>query len=849
MGGSVTKLTPVIIPEKTTMFNPTHDVIRWPDAVCSSIILAAVLAASTSMTMAAESAQPENIARGAKYALSPAPNYSYCTDSDDVKQLTDGRSTAGHFWTEKGTVGWSGAKYATVTVDLGQVEPIGGVALTTAAGAADVTWPAAIHVLLSDDGQTYRDAGDLIDLDRKKGGPLPKGYAIRRLVTDELATRGRFVKFAIIPLPGGPYIFADEVEVFRGADDLLERSPRGEAVTVAQIFEKGRIARSLRIRFTRDADMLRQKIGSAKLADDSVRRSLLESVEEAAAELDPEAITIDRSFRAVLPLSSGHAKLFEIQAAFWRALDRPQLSAWVPSTWEPLDLSGVPPLGNPGQIEVHSMSGEYRAAAFNLANASDQPIKVRIRFEGLPKAPTPDYITLHQVQWTDTSQSEPVAAALPKVEPQDGTWTIDVLPGIVRQVWLTFNPVDVPADEFSGKIVVESTQTGSLEIPVCMRVWPFEFPERTSLLLGGWSYTNGDAYGVTAGNRQVFIKHLQDHFVNSPWASSGVMRSFEFAKGDPSRIKLDTQSFDRWIKLWPNAERYMVFLSVAHYSGAISTTFGGAKIGSPEFDQRVDTWISAWVEHLKSKGIQPNQLGLLIHDEPHEGSDIGAFLAWSRAIRAAQPEVLIWEDPTYRNPLKAPPELFEACDVLCPNRPMWLGGGKSFERFYRQQREQGRDLQFYSCSGPARLLDPYSYYRLQAWHCWQEGGNGSYFWAFGDNSGSSSWNEYFITRNAFTPLFIDDVSVTPGKQMEAVRESVEDYEYFVILAAAVEQAKKSGRTGSDVAKAEALLSSAAPRVLSAENAHKIGLRDAKDRTIADTARVEILEALLGLKQL
>ena len=185
--------------------------------------------------------------------------------------------------------------------------------------------------------------------------------------------------------------------------------------------------------------------------------------------------------------------------------------------------------------------------------------------------------------------------------------------------------------------------------------------------------------------------------------------------------------------------------------------------------------------------------------------------------------------------------------MLCPNRPMWLGGGASFEQFYRKQKEQGRDLQFYSCSGPARLLDPYSYYRLQAWDNWQEGGNGSFFWAFGDNSGGSSWNEYFITRNAFTPLFLDDTSVTPGKQMEAVRESVEDYEYFVMLADAVKRAKKAGRTDSSVAKAESILSGAAKRVLEAENADKIGLRDAKDRTVADAVRVEILEALVSLQ--
>ncbi|MFH1267492.1 MAG: hypothetical protein ABIK89_17350, partial [Planctomycetota bacterium] len=220
---------------------------------------------------------------------------------------------------------------------------------------------------------------------------------------------------------------------------------------------------------------------------------------------------------------------------------------------------------------------------------------------------------------------------------------------------------------------------------------------------------------------------------------------------------------------------------------------------------------------------------------------------WARAIKAAEPEVLIWEDPTYRDPAKAPAELFEVSDVLCPNRPMWLERGEPFERFYLDQKRRGKELQSYSCSGPARLLDPYSYYRLQAWHCWHFGGTGSFFWAFGDNSGSSSWNEYFAKAGPFAPLFIDDDTVTPGKQMEAIRESVEDYEYFVMLRRAVDQAKSSGRTDPALARAESLLRTAAQEVLAAPDADQLLWHAPKDRTLADAARVEILKALTSLK--
>jgi hypothetical protein len=271
-------------------------------------------------------------------------------------------------------------------------------------------------------------------------------------------------------------------------------------------------------------------------------------------------------------------------------------------------------------------------------------------------------------------------------------------------------------------------------------------------------------------------------------------------------------------------------------------------VGTAEFNQQVGAWISAWVRHLAAKGITPERLALLVHDEPHEQTDVAPLVAWARAIHAAEPKVVIWEDPTYRDLTKLPPEVCAVSTVLCPNRPMWLAGGKPFEKFYRGQQAAGRVLEFYSCSGPARALDPYSYYRLQAWHCWQVGAVGSSFWAFSDNSGASSWNEYLVSSGPFTPLFLDDRSVTAGKAMEAIRESVEDYETLVMLRKAVGRAKSAGREDAAVQHAQSLLATAATEVLSAADADKLLWKEPKDRTKADAVRVKLLDALEALSR-
>ncbi len=799
-------------------------------------------------------AEPKNVALGKPYTLRPSPNYRLCTDPGDRRQLTDGQTTTAYFWTQKGTVGWQRAQYVVITVDLGKVEPICGVSMTTAAGRAGVTWPLAVHVLVSDDGKTYYDVGDLVELDHRRHGPWPKGYAIRKLETRELKTRGRFVQFLVVPVAGGPYFFTDEVEVFRGPDEWL-RQPlkRGRPVTAAKLFQRVRLAHAVRSRWEADYQSLRELLDSVQLPAD--QRKTLPARMARLKQLGPDTVLSDQSsFRAVLPLGPNHAELFRVQAELWRAAGWPALTAWVPPTWDPVPLFGLPkkPVG---EVQVDAMKGEFRAAAVNLANASSQTVRLRVRVDGLPGSPAPDYLTLHQVEWTDTSRLQPVAAALPLAPRDADGWRVTVRPGLVRQLWLTFHPVRLKPGVYSGRLVLQpeggqGPKAGKpLTVPLRLHVWPLEFPTATTLWLGGWSYTDSDRYGVTKANRKAFLQHLQAHFVNAPWATSAVLRSFRFDKKNPDRIELDTSRLDRWLADWPNARAYLVFLSVAHWSGAIRTSLGGVELGSKDFDRRVATWIRACVRHLKSKGIAANQLAVLIHDEPHEGSDISALLAWARAIQKAEPDVLVWEDPTYRQPWKAPAELFQVCDVLCPNRPMWLQQGPRFARFYLDQRRKGKTLHFYSCSGPAKLLDPYSYYRLQAWHTWAVGGTGMFFWAFGDNGGASSWNEYSAKHGPYTPLFLDDQSVTPGKHMEAIREGVEDYEYFVLLRQAVERAHAAGRKDAVVRQAERLLQQAARQVLTAEGADRLRWHEPKDRTVADRVRVELLRTLCKLRGL
>jgi hypothetical protein len=499
------------------------------------------------------------------------------------------------------------------------------------------------------------------------------------------------------------------------------------------------------------------------------------------------------------------------------------------------------PTSGGAKVDVAMMQNEWRAAAFNLSNAGTSPVTLQLSIADLPGGTNPKTIAVCEVPFTDTKSGVPVAAALPEAKFDGQHYQISIEPGMTKQVWLTFHSKDIPAGEYTGRVTIEP---GALQVPVQLKVYPLAFPDQPTLHLGGWDYTDTDKhYEVTDANRDVFIRCLREHYVDTPWATPSVMPHGKYDKDGNMIEPPDAAMFKHWIERWPNARKYFVFAN-------LTEKFGGLEIGTPPFKKAVAQWINWWVAQLAKWNIQPDQLGLLLVDEPREAAQDAVIIEYAKVIREAQPKVIIFNDPIWVVPQKATPEMFELSTVLCPNLPMWESSrATSFADFYVKQRDAGRELWFYSCSGPGKLLDPYAYHRMQHWFCWKYDAKGSGFWAFGDSNGASSWYEYGSSVGAYTPLFLDNETVTGGKHMEAIREGMEDYEYLRMLRDRIAELEKKGVQNDAVTAAKTLLATAADRVTSCMEPHGTSLwKDAKDRSIADQVRVEVLDALLSLSQ-
>ena len=771
-----------------------------------------------------------NLARGRPYTLDPRPNYPLTSDAADDAQLTDGVYTAGTLWTHATSVGWIDAVPVTVVIDLGVSQPISGVSYSTAAGTAGVSFPRSIFVLVSDDGRTFFPAGDLTS----GAAPPPAGYATFRFARNDLRTHGRFVALLVDGV--GPYTFCDEIEVLSGDPAWLRTPLAGESTSdLHAFFVDARTQASIEHRLAADLAAVRGVLDSSAISP-ALRFRL--DVELAAAGKNAAAATAPPrgAFKAVLPLNAAHRLIFAVRGQAAQARGLPPLSAWAANPWDyvrPLD--GPPPAADgAGTVSIAAMIGETRSGAINFSNATGQPMDVSIDFRDASSQTGGADVQFYRAIWTDTKELTPVADAL---VPLGDSRSFDVPAGMMRQLWITFSPGDRAPGTYRARVDATAAGGAHVSVPVELRVLRGSFPSRPSLHVGGWDYSDADRiYGLTPNNRAALVRQLRQLHVDAPWARSATFGAGAFDSWGRLQTPPDTSSFDAWITNWPDAARYMVFVNV-------KDALGNVAAGDARFATAVAQWIRFWTAHAAGLGVQPSQLMLLLVDEPHLPAQDDLIVAWARAIKAAEPRVRIWENPTYPNPGSSPPRLLDATDLIGLKRALMLEHGAPFVDFYRQRRARGQGLDVYGSSGSVRLLDPYTYHRLQAWVCADVGADGSFFWSFIDDAGGSSWNEYGALQALYSPFFLSDDEVTISKHSEAIREGVEDFEYLVMLRARVSELSRRDPNHAGLAEAGALVERAAATVLGAAGATDLEWTTDKDRSAADRVRLAVADML------
>jgi len=804
----------------------------------------------------------KNLALGKSYVMT-SPNYELCKDSGDSRQLTDGKIYEGtdKLWVQKETVGWADNYRVIITVDLGETKSIGGIGFHSGfdSRGENVQWPSSIAVFTSENGKDYVFAADLVAPEWGDDG-LPPAFApytgrknmLYWYRQDGLKVRGRFVTF-VVEAPH--FVFCDEVEVLEGDKGILK-----EAANERKIIRNMDVYLPLQSLFSGDILGVRH---NAKSLDEKARLNINAKIDAVETKLAGESKDLfdDPQYRAITPLNDLHRELLLLNAEVLRLRGSPPLAVWHKHRWDPLEATEIPESAIPKTgwermlaavglfetspvLRMELMNGEYRAEALNLTNTRPEEEEITLFFQNLPGGRTPSYIRVHQVEYAATKRGKMIADALPDAEKDGDKYKIRIPGGMTRQVWLGVHPDGIAAGAYDGQIVlVPKRGFARRKVAFNLTVAPLQFPDRPRLSFYLWDYTD-KPYGfacMTDANVKLATKDMEAHFVDTPYAHAGSAcfpdkNAFD-AEGKLAG-QMQTEAFDEWVSRWKNARYYGLYLG-----NTFPPFVAGDQPGGEIFNRKIAQWSAAFAAHAERKGIPPERIMLHLYDEPKSTEEYRLNTLWIKAIKQGCSRFKFFINPSKCDT----PELakmIEEYNVICARLNFYSGVP---EILAKESSKQGKELHLNnSPPGETRPLDPYYYHLLLAWHCWNHGASAMSTWDYW-NYPKSAWNELKATGIGYGLVYTTGNSITGGKHWEAIREGIEDYEYLAMLKDTMEEAKKNGKNPAAVEKAETFFRDVPKQVADQYDHAKESWNAEKDRTMADTAREQILRLLKELE--
>src|SRR6266853_294179 len=484
-----------------------------------------------------------NVALGRPYNLDPPPNYSGGTSKTGAQVLTDGSvSHGGTMWLQSSAVGWTHVRPVTITVDLGDVVTIDRVTWHCAAGAAGVEWPVSILAFASIDAKSFSFLGDIVELDAARGSVPPHGHYSEYTFSAKLpAAAARYLR--LIADPGDPYLFVDEIQVFR-ADQPPARAGAYDIVDTAAEFWRTHSATKAKEAIRSDAARIRARLATLNLPEN--RRHQFEAQASTAAE---SAISTERTSlgpRPNFPIGPAHVALYAALGSAEEEAGQPALQAWPANPWDPLLPEEIPHGAVPARVIIGAMRGERRSGAVNIRNSTGQP-------QNLVLSATIDGISAQQlllapVAWTGTQQSGWVAAKI-----LDATSRLTVPAGLTQQIWITFDAGKAAPGVHSGVIRVRSSGS-SVEVPVALRVFSTQFPIHQNVLVEGWDYLQDPGTnGITTSNVDAVAPFLRSQGVNVAWATRAVFEFGHYDNAGHLSVPPSASTLDHWLARWPSA--------------------------------------------------------------------------------------------------------------------------------------------------------------------------------------------------------------------------------------------------------------------------------------------------------
>jgi hypothetical protein len=474
-------------------------------------------------------------------------------------------------------------------------------------------------------------------------------------------------------------------------------------------------------------------------------------------------------------------------------------AAWEFNPWayfHPRDTLPTP-MDRTEQINVALCREEYESRAINVTNFTNETLNILVRTRATEETVDPTAIlSFRRAVLVPTVRREQIADALPELD-SAGILTI---PGFeTAQLWLTFNATGLEAGEYAFELVLRSVEPDPNEVvlPIRVTVHPLSMPRPRPLRFCLWAYDGGDL----GTDRPEVLQDLIDHGVTIFF---GATPSAECDETGNLTAPIDFSAHDESVqRLSPHG--MLLFLSP-------QARIKGAPFQSDAWKNAFVAYLREWVSHLKTQGLDYDDWALYPYDEPSTPfTDTTINLVEvAKVVREADPNILIYTDPTSGTTMETVEMFTGLIDIWCPSAELLDRLG---DELVPVAKQVGKEVWFYDAAGRAKTLSSLTLYRWRFWYAWNMGFTGAGWWTYAHH-GPSRWDGPNETSDFFATVYEGSKGPVASKRWEAAREGVEDYEYLFLLRDSIELARARGMTEAELEAANHLLQSI-PREMAA----------------------------------
>ena len=711
----------------------------------------------------------KNLALGKTYTVSPLPSYPLSAPSTDRTSLTDGKYTAGYFWTQKTTVGWHPVKAVEILIDLEKVSVIDGISFSTARGIrAGVYYPPHIYAFVGPDTDHLLYVGDIVDTTENNPGE----YQGKRFLLEGINAKGRYVLLKIFT-PKSNSVFCDEIEVLEGKID------------------KG-ITGNLTIEDARTLSEQARWLGMGKEIMDRLAANFMNII---IAQPLAFNLTGNNELNIIKNRSQGDVDLLEASILKFRCAElRSQFRGKELLLETITPWSQITPIYTPSALPIKEISlvmprFGYDHSSFLVTNLSEDSQKITLF---LPKmAAGSPKLNLYEVPFVKSGAMEYVADPLVPV-----SGPLPLRSGESKMIFIT----SVGNDTGTWRSVLSITGDKSISqaIPIGMRVLPAELPKETSLNVSNWGYLD---FNTIKNHKSLAANDLAVHHTNVLVVPPAYLQGANQVK------PVDLSRLEAYIKQHKGITK--ILLGIGLGDAKQKTVAGEHPFLSESWKANFKKWYVDTERIVAAAGFNPTQLYVYPYDEM-TGVQVDDFIKLSIWAKKEMLGIQFYATLSVKEALRALPYL----DIAQVHNN---------DELLRDLHTSRTEIWIYDCSGPAKAMSPYSYYRLMAWKAYLWGYKGIGFWAYadagwGDNPGTA-WDDFDGKNPDYAVIYEGpNNTIISSRRWEAWRMGIEDYELLTMYAKA---------KGEGVAKALA----------------KSVLDNPQDTTKADAVRRKILMEL------